>query len=190
MTSAPVPPRSSRTSIWPAATVLLTAVGLLVIFSLLNLATNTATTTSTAPAAIVVGGLPVQTGTGSGSLLLGDCRQSGTPPDDIVSAYLLPRPSRPDGAFKIVNAGAGDFDCHRSFLTLKPPAYILGFYQNQLAARGWSLFSTGAANGAPQDLFQRAGSDTFYWEIGITVNKVAHGQTSWTYRIFQSSTAV
>jgi hypothetical protein len=66
----------------------------------------------------------------------------------------------------------------------------LSFYKTQLEARGWSLFSSGASNGSPQYLFQKAGSDTFYWVIGITVDSSTSTSTSWTFRIYQNSEAI
>jgi len=48
----------------------------------------------------------------------------------------------------------------------------------------------GTSSGAPQLLFQKAGSDTFYWIVGVTVT-ARHGATSnWTYRIYQNSSAI
>jgi hypothetical protein len=69
-------------------------------------------------------------------------------------------------------------------------AQVLGFYGAQLPARGWDLFSRGSSSGQPQLLFQKAGSDTFYWVVGVTVERVAGGVTFWDYRIYQNSSAI
>ena len=61
------------------------------------------------------------------------------------------------------------------------------FFDAQLEARGWSLFSKGASNGEPQSLFQKAGSDGFYWEVGVTVTKTSASTVYWTFRIYQNS---
>jgi hypothetical protein len=59
-----------------------------------------------------------------------------------------------------------------------------------LEARGWSLFSKGASNGSPQSLFQKAGSDSFYWVVGITVHSSTKSSCRWTFTIYQNSGAV
>ena len=183
------PPLTTTTSIWPAATVLLLGVGTLAVFMVLNLATNApVATTTTIP--IVVGGLTTQTGPLSGPNMLANCHQDGTPPSNIVGGFLLPVGTRPTGPFDLVNAGAGDFDCHRSFVTATTPSKLLGYFQSQLVARGWNEFSSGAANGNPQLLFQKAGSDTFYWVLGITVNERRGSPVPWTFTIRQNSSSI
>ena len=67
---------------------------------------------------------------------------------------------------------------------------LIKFFDTQLEARGWSLFSQGASNGDPQSLFQKAGSDGFYWELGVTVNKSTASTVDWTFTIYQNSDTV
>lgn len=185
MSNGPQAPLTTTTSIWPAAAVLGIAVAMLAVFMLINLVTNqTVTTTTTLP--VVVGGLQSEP---SGALL-GNCHQPGTPPSNIVGAFLLPENTRANGAFHLPNGGAGDFDCYRSFITKAKPSQLLSFYASQLGARGWNLFSQGSSNGSPQDLFQKAGSDTFYWIVGVTVDSTKEGETFWTYRIYQNSETI
>ncbi len=185
MNDAPRAPLTTTTSIWPAAAVLGIAVVMLALFMGINLMANQAVaTTTTIP--VIVGGLsPATTGA-----LLSDCKQPGSPPNNITPALMVPEGTRANGGFRLPNAGAGDFDCYRSFVTTAPADQVLAFYASELESRGWSLFSQGASNGAPQDLFQKAGSDTFYWVIGVTVNKSSNSSTHWTYRIYQNSAAI
>jgi hypothetical protein len=185
VSDTPKAPLTTTTSIWPAAAILGLAVVMLTVFMVINLVTDqTVTTTTTIP--VVVGGLQSEpTGT-----LLSNCRQPGTPPANIVGAFLLPQNTRANGAFHLPNDGAGDFDCYRAFISTAKPGALLGFYSNELSARGWSLFSQGSSSGAPQDLFQKAGSDTFYWVLGITVNSISGGDTYWTFRIYQNSETI
>jgi hypothetical protein len=182
----PKAPLTTTTSIWPAAAVLGIAVVMLVIFMVINLVADqgVATTTTTVPT--VVGGLQSEP---SGTLL-SNCKQPGNPPSNIDDAFLLPVTTRANGPFNLPNAGAGDFDCLRSFITQASPAELLGYYSTQLEARGWALFSTGSSKGSPQDLFQKAGADTFYWVVGITVNSTKSGSTNWTFRIYQVSETI
>ena len=89
MTDSPRPPLTTTTSIWPAAFVLLLGAGMLVVFMILNVVTDSpVATTTTIP--IVVGGLTTQTGAGSGDALLSNCHQDGEPPANIYSAFVLP----------------------------------------------------------------------------------------------------
>ncbi len=143
----------------------------------------TTTTTTTIP--IVVGGLSPQTS----PALLSTCANDAVTPGNIRPGVLLPEGTTPRGPATIANQGAGDFDCFRHLATHASAGRILGFYQGQLEARGWTLFSQGSGTGTPQMLFQKAGSDSFYWVIGVTVTQ--SGSTSqWTYRIYQNSSAI
>ena len=185
MNDVPKAPLTTTTSIWPAAAVLGIAVVMLASFMGINLIANRGVAaTTTIP--VIVGGLSSATS----SALLSNCEQPGNPPKNITGALLLPASTRANGGFQLPNAGAGDFDCYRSFITPSSPSQLLAFYASQLEARGWSLFSQGASNGSPQDLFQKAGSDTFYWVVGITVTTSRTRSTSWTYRIYQNSAAI
>jgi len=189
MTTPPRPPLSRRTSIWPAASVLIGAVVMLAVFMVIDVVTSTpVATTTTIP--IVVGGLPVQSGTVSGAALLSRCNQDGGLPANIGGALVLPAPTTPLATAIIANQGAGEFDCFRTFTSTTTASDLLGFYANQLEARGWHLFSTGATNGDPQALFQKAGDDTFYWVVGITVTHTSGHHISWTYRIYQNSATI
>ncbi len=184
MSDRPKPPLTTTTSIWPAAAVLGVAVLMLLIFIGINAVTDqSVTTTTTIP--VIVGGLATES-----TQLLQGCQQPGTPPSNISSGLILPASTRANGAFDLPNSGAGDFDCYRSFITNVSPGALLGYYASELGARGWNLFSKGATNGSPQDLFQKAGSDTFYWVIGITVNTSTASQTDWTFRIYQNSESI
>ena len=184
---SPRPPLTTTTSIMPAAAVLILAVSVLLVFMIINVVTSQrVATTTTIP--VVVGGLGVDTS----SSVLADCTTPGTPPSNITPGMLVPVGTQARGPFRLPNSGAGDFDCLRPLVTTSSASSLLSFYRSQLEARGWSLFSSGASNGAPQYLFQKAGSDTFYWVIGITVAPSASSNTStaWTFRIYQNSEAI
>ncbi len=181
MSERPKPPLTTTTSIWPAAAVLILGVVMLGVFLLINsVSDQSVTTTTTIP--IVVGGLSSES-----SSLLSGCKQPDNPPANIESAMVLPEATRAIGSFVLPNDGAGDYDCYRDFATRAPADKVLGYYSAELVARGWSLFSQGAPNGDPEDLFQKAGSDTFYWVIGITVTSRDANSCDWTYRIYQNS---
>ena len=165
--------------------VLVVAVAMLAIFMFINLVVDQGVaSTTTIP--VVVGGLAVDTS----SATLENCDPPGTIPLDISPGLIVPASTQTRGPFRIPNAGAGDFDCSQPLRSATNPSALLGFYRAQLEARGWTLFSSGATNGAPQYLFQKAGNDTFYWIVGITVNSSRSENTNWTYRIYQNSEAI
>ena len=179
------PPLTTTTSILPAAMVLVVAVAMLAIFMFINLVVDQGVaSTTTIP--VVVGGLAIDTS----SAALDNCDPPSTIPLDIAPGLIVPASTHTRGPFRIPNAGAGDFDCSQPLRSATTASALLGFYKAQLEARGWALFSSGATNGAPQYLFQKAGSDTFYWIVGITVNSSRSESTNWTYRIYQNSEAI
>jgi hypothetical protein len=187
VSDAPKPPLTTTTSILPAMAVLGIAVVTLVVFLVINVIANPTVkraTTTTIP--IVVGSLDTQVG----STLLTGCQQAGNPPSDIANALFVPVHTAGTAPTLHPNGGAGDYDCLRSLATTASPGAILKYYGAQLQARGWSLFSQGSSTNSPQSLFQKAGSDTFYWIVGITITARHGDRTDWTYRIYQHSSAI
>ncbi|MGH9021289.1 MAG: hypothetical protein ACRDV0_09795 [Acidimicrobiales bacterium] len=185
MTDEVKPPLTTTTSILPAMAVLIVAVVTLAVFLAINFIANPRVTTSSTTLPVVVGGL----GPSSAHLLAG-CAQPDNPPVNISSALLVPSATSVVSAAAVDNAGAGEFDCTAAFLTPATSAKVLGFYRGQLEVRGWDLFSRGSSHGQPQLLFQKTGSDTFYWVVGITVTQTAGTTTHWSYRIYQNSGTV
>jgi hypothetical protein len=180
------PPLTTTTSILPAAIVLGIAVAVLGIFLGVNLLANPSVRPTPTTIPIVVGGLASAPTNG----LLAGCHQAGSPPANIASALLVPVDSTATQSTKHPNGGAGDYDCYRALVTKAPSSQLLGFYSAHLQALGWTLFSRGSSTGKPQLLFQKAGSDTFYWVVGITIDSQIGGDAKWTYRIYQNSSAI
>ncbi len=176
---------SHRTSIWPAATVLIVAVSTLAIFLVINAVTSTSTVTTTTVA--VVGGLNTST-----DLTLTDgCSSAGSPPSDIRHALIVPVTARLT-AHKIVNQGAGDYDCYLDYRTSSSGPDVIAFYKDHIAALGWKLFSSGHSSGGhhgQQVLFQIAGSDSFYWVYGVTIESTGRS-TSYRIRIYQNNSLI
>ena len=176
------PPLTTTTSIKPAATVLAIAVGTLLLFTSVNLITSPrVATTTTIP--VVVGALPVDTT----STALSGCELPGNPPTDITDSLVVPQLTSPVGGPTWKGQGAGGFDCSQKLDTGAAITDVLAFYKAHLVARGWKLFSEGPAakTGQQQLLFQRAGSDSFYWIAGFTVTASADGATNYTMRLYQ-----
>ena len=182
----PKAPLTTTTSIWPAAVVVILAVVVLASFMVINLISDQGVTSTTTTVPLVVGGLATDATSG----LLASCQQPDNPPANIAGALLVPVGTRANGATQLPNAGAGDYDCYRPLTTSANYGALLGYYQSHLEAMGWNLFSRGAANGKPQSLFQKSGSDGFYWVVGITVRSSSTGTTSWTFTIYQNSDTI
>ncbi|MFI5035234.1 MAG: hypothetical protein ACHQFZ_03410 [Acidimicrobiales bacterium] len=179
------PPLTTTTSILPAGIVLGVAVVTLTVFLILNFVANPRVATPTSTLPVFVGGLATE----SGHLLAG-CQEAGSPPANITPALIVPATTVATSPATRPNGGAGDYDCLAALRTTASPARLLGFYGAQLPARGWDLFSRGSSTGQAQLLFQKAGTDTFYWVIGVTVQRTAGDATYWTYRIYQNSSAI
>jgi hypothetical protein len=176
---------SRRTSIWPAASVLIIAIGTLGIFMVINAVTSTTTVTTTTVA--VVGGLTPATD----AALTNGCSSSGQPPIDIQHALSVPTGTTLIG-HKIVNQGAGEFDCYLDYASTANSADILAFYRARIPALGWKLFSSGHAAGGShgqQLLFQIAGSDSFYWVYGITINATAP-EVRFRIQVYQNNSLI
>jgi hypothetical protein len=180
------PPLTTTTSIWPAASIFILAVVVLGSFMIINLVSDQGVVTTTTTVPNIVGGLA----TASASTILQRCQQPENPPANIADALLVPQSTQSTGSTQLPNEGAGDFDCFRPLVTQASPAALLNYYTTQLEARGWNLFSKGASNGSPQSLFQKAGSDGFYWVVGITVQSSTTSSAHWTYTIYQNSGTV
>ena len=189
VSNEPKPPLTTTTSLWPAGAVLVLAVLMLVVFLVINLVAGQGVTKETATTLpVVVGGLQRDASPGPA---LQYCLQSEEVPSNIDDAFVVPVGTVPLRGANTPNLGAGDFDCSQPMATAKASAAsLIKFFNAQLEARGWSLFSSGASNGDPQSLFQKAGNDGFYWEVGVTVTKSSATSVNWTFKIYQNSETV
>lgn len=188
-TPAPKPPVTTTTSIWPAAAILGLAVLMLGVFLLVDFVTSKGVVPPPTTLPVVVGGLARDV---NPAPALQYCLQTAEVPSNIDSAFIVPVNTEPRRGANTPDQGAGEYDCYEPMSTAKASAQsVLDFFDAQLEARGWSLFSKGAAsNGDPESLFQKAGDDGFYWEIGVTVNKTTATHVDWTFDIYQNSGSI
>jgi hypothetical protein len=187
MSETPQPPLTTTTSLKPAAVVLGIAAFVLVFFTTINIVANpTVHSTTTIP--IVVGALPIDT---TSSLLL-ECQLPENPPSDISNSLLIPTLSSAESPIRWRGKGPGGYDCARDILTAASPSELLGFYKSQLQARGWKAFSQGDGyhSKQPQMLFQKSGSDTFYWILGVSVMTSTANSTVFTFRVYQGASLI
>ena len=181
---APRPPLTTTTSLKPAATVLIAAIVMLSVFIGINLVADQ--TTSAPPTTVIVlGGLLVDTH----SSALHGCRFVDLPPDNIVTGLIVPTGTSSLSPANLRSAASGSYDCSVTLTANHPQGQILGFYLHHLEALGWTVFSQGPAvrTGGEQYLFNKAGSDTFYWIAGVTIDTQSAQSTSWTVRFYQDN---
>ncbi|MFY9783314.1 MAG: hypothetical protein WAK12_07250 [Acidimicrobiales bacterium] len=185
----PKPPVTTTTSLWPAGIILGLAVVMLGTFMIIDFITNqgvVSKATTTIP--VIVGGLQRDP---SPSAKLQYCLQTEEVPSNIADAFVVPVNTEPRSGESTPDLGAGEFSCQQPMATSDTSSSaIITFFNAQLQARGWSLFSRSASNGDPQSLFQKAGDDGFYWEVGVTVTKSSATSVDWTFQIYQNSETV
>lgn len=175
-TRTPTPPPLRRVSILPAAAVLGIAVLTLVLFGFLNIIASPRTTTTTLP--VILGGLQPER-----SAIFHSWTSGELVPSNIASALIVPRGTR---LLSTVQVGGDAFDHEDRLVVDAPRSRLLGFYRSHLVALGWSVISTGvAASGGDEILFQKGGTDSFYWEAGVVATAPSSSTTPFTLRLFQ-----
>jgi hypothetical protein len=174
-------PPSRNTSIVPAACVLGLAVVTLIVFGLMNMIGSAAIAPTTLPA--IVGGAPVDTS----SRIFSAWPQGGEPPSDITAALVVPVGARLLGS---VTTGGSSSDFDREVRIAVPDlsrSHVLGFYRTHFEGLGWHLYSTSSNGNGVELLFQKGGSDGFYWEAGVNAASTSPTSATYTYRLFQVS---
>jgi hypothetical protein len=187
------PPTPGGISMRPAMIVFGLAAFILILFVTIGLVSTHSpapVTRSTAPVAVPGVGLRAAAAAG----LLSPIVTAGEPPSNILNAVSLPvgsvRTSHQN------NSGdAGQFDSQVTFRSGDSQAALLAFYAADMKLQGWQVFDQGpAANnpGALEVLGKLAGSDGYYWEMGVTIPPTtfsqggpARGVTDFTVRLLQ-----
>jgi hypothetical protein len=155
--------------------------------------------TSSQPAAVHRGGGVVSV-TGSSlkavpaATALAPIRSQGQPPNNIVNAVDIPV-----GAVRtssLNNAGqSGQYDSQITLRSDASQGALLAFYASDMKSQGWQVFDRGPASNDPnalEVLGKLAGTDGYYWEMGVTVQATsfgkgapAAGDTPFTVRLLQ-----
>jgi hypothetical protein len=187
------PPTRGGVSMRPAMIVLGLAVLIIVLFVSLSLAT------SSQPAPVRTKSAP-QTVSGSNlkatpaAKALAPIIKAGQPPDNIINAVDIPV-----GAVRLSslnNAGeSGQYDSQVSLRSDASQGALLAFYASDMKSQGWQVFDRGPAANDPnalEVLGKLAGTDGYYWEMGVTVQPTtfgkgapASGDTTFTVRLLQ-----
>jgi hypothetical protein len=117
----------------------------------------------------------------------------GEPPTEILSSVVLPSPAHLRS--RVATGGeATSFDASFKYRSSSSQGALYSFFSQEMAARGWKIFSVGAPTGSKgvEILAQRAGSDGWFWEEGVVIHPTSFSQhagqsTSFTIRLYQAS---
>jgi hypothetical protein len=187
------PPTRGGVSMRPAMIVLGLAVLIIVLFVGLALAT------SSQPAPVrKSGGVVSVTGSSlkaaPAAVALAPIISLGQPPNNVVNAVDIPV-----GAVRtssLNNAGqSGQYDSQITLRSDASQGALLAFYASDMKSQGWQIFDRGPASNDPnalEVLGKLAGTDGYYWEMGVTVQATsfgkgapAAGDTPFTVRLLQ-----
>ncbi len=172
----PAPPLSSRTSLKPAFVVLGLAVALVLAFGIGSAVTTGPSGRRPAPVTATPraeGTGPTVAGTGLVSVpaagVLDPILAPGTPPQNVLGSLRMPRGAR-RLSFDTNASSTSQYDRTVDLEAQASQGALLAFFREQLPAKGWQLLSTSpTASHGVELLFQRAGSDGWYWEAALKV---------------------
>lgn len=124
-------------------------------------------------------------------------RQAGTPPADIVDTLAVPVGATVVG--HTPSTGITLYDARERFTVRGSQQSVLAFYRSELAAMKWKVTNVGPARrpaDATEVLAQKAGSDGWYWEVGVVVAPTTFGPdagpagtTAFVLRLFEVNDA-
>jgi len=167
--------RGPGPTVWPATIVVGVALVVMVSGAVAAIfSTGPASSGSGTPAPKSVPGAPV--GAQGAAHALAPISTPGRPPANVVGAVVLP-----DGA-AVVQGSATDqsvglYDRSLGFTVGLSQATVISFYRAELPAQGWKILSQGPPQlgSGFEILGQIAGTDGYYWELGVTVSPTAFG---------------
>ena len=102
---------------------------------------------------------------------------SGQPPSNIINAVDIPA-----GAVRVAHQNnaddSGQYDAQITVRSDDSQGALLTFYAADLKWEGWQVFDRGPAANDPtatEVLGKLAGTDGYYWEIGVTIPPTTFG---------------
>ncbi len=90
----------------------------------------------------------------------------GQIPRNVAETVLLPVGMVPTG-YKNLNPQGTTFDGYVLYRSTMTPPQVLAFFKAALPDAGWHLYNASVTKGQDVILASKAGSDGFYWEVGI-----------------------
>jgi hypothetical protein len=177
----------------PAMIVLGLAVLILAVFITIAVVTSQSPTpVKTSTTARVVPGSAIRAVAAADTLT--PIISSGQPPSNVINAVDIPV-----GAVRVAHQnnadGSGQYDSQITVRSDDSQGALLTFYAADLKWEGWQAFDRGPAANDPtatEVLGKLAGTDGYYWEIGVTIAPTtfgagapAGGWTNVTIRLLQ-----
>lgn len=187
------PPARGGVSIRPAMIVLGLAVLILAVFITIAVVTSQSPTpVKTSTTARVVPGSAIRAVAAADTLK--PIVSSGQPPSNVINAVDIPV-----GAIRVAQQNnadeSGQYDSQITVRSDDSQGALLAFYAADLKWEGWQVFDRGPAANDPtatEVLGKLAGTDGYYWEIGVTIPPTtfgagapAGGWTNVTIRLLQ-----
>ena len=187
------PPARGGVSIRPAMIVLGLAVLILAVFITIAVVTSQSPTpVKTSTTARVVPGSAIRAVAAADTLK--PIVSSGQPPSNVINAVDIPV-----GAVRVAHLNnadeSGQYDSQITVRSDDSQGALLAFYAADLKWEGWQVFDRGPAANDPtatEVLGKLAGTDGYYWEIGVTIPPTtfgagapAGGWTNVTIRLLQ-----
>lgn len=128
--------------------------------------------TGGAPPATHLAGTTIAAVSAAGDLAV--IASDGQPPADIRDTLVVPAGARLTG-HEDIDDDLGPFD-RAVYLSVDAlPAQVVSFFRVALERQGWGLLPGGVTSGndTEEQIFEKAGSDGYYWQVAVTVTTVA-----------------
>jgi len=184
--------RGPGPTVWPALIVLGVALVVVIAGGVAALVgTGPVATSPKTPKVVQAAGVPVAAVSALDALA--PIITSGQPPANVVAAVVLPTGATvsPGSA---TDLGVGLYDRSLAFSSPLSEAAVIAFYRAELPVEGWKVISQGPPDHGPgfEILGQIAGTDGYYWEVGVVVSPTAYpagsassatGTTAFTLRL-------
>lgn len=102
---------------------------------------------------------------------LAHIESGGEPPPDVIEAMTVPSISTYVGDSN-EDAGVDQFEESVTISVPATSASVATFYRKELSGARWSMQFDGRANGNPELIGQRNGSDGYEWRVAIVISSV------------------
>lgn len=165
------PPRPSRTSLRPAAIVVVLAAVIILVFAIGAAVVSHPKGQTPSPRGVVgtaeVGGHPIRAV--PAAALLKPIVTPGEPPSDIRNALTVPQGTQRVG-YQRNPESTSQYDRTVNLRWAGTQGGLVGFYRSELRRMGWRIQSVSPTNHQGiQILAVKGGSDGWYWQAGLKV---------------------
>ncbi len=112
--------------------------------------------------------LPLTMGSMSAASYFAPVTPSGVVPQNVLDALLIPRNSTRTG-WRNYDRGNGQYDRQINILVRANPSSTKTFFILALKNQAWKIINTRSVPNGYEILALHAGSDGYFWEIGVTI---------------------